>query len=162
MTKNLLHLSYHIIVLLLSAAIALSIPHVFSTLAKNLLSFWAYIENEKMFLVSLEICTAASLIFFFNYVRQGWEARTLSRLATSAGLVPVRPVAADLGVETDQQTEGGTEDRRGPDGHRLDRTPNLRGSGRGTPSWSQELPEGKDNAPQPAGRRGSRPRQKHP
>lgn len=89
MTKNLLHLLYHIIVLLLSAAIALSIPRVFSTLAENLLSFWAFIENEKMFLVSLEIGTAAALIFFFNYVRQGWEARTLSRLATSAGLVLV-------------------------------------------------------------------------
>lgn len=92
MTKNLLHLSYHIIVLLLSAAIALSIPRVFSTLAENLLSFWAFIENEKMFLVSLEIGTAAALIFFFNYVRQGWEARTLARLATSAGLVPVAPL----------------------------------------------------------------------
>lgn len=92
MTKNLLHLAYHIIVLLLSAAIALSIPRVFSTLAENLLSFWAFIENEKMFLVSLEIGTAAALIFFFNYVRQGWEARTLARLATSAGLVPVAPL----------------------------------------------------------------------
>ncbi|MHB8790569.1 MAG: hypothetical protein ACYDBT_11870 [Desulfobulbaceae bacterium] len=88
MTKNLLHLSYHIIVLLLSAAIALSIPHVFSTLAQNLLSFWAFVENEKMFLVSLEIFTAATLIIFFNYVRQGWEARKLSRVATNAGLVP--------------------------------------------------------------------------
>lgn len=88
MTKNLVHLSYHIFVLLLSAAIALSIPHVFSTLAKNLLSFWAFIENEKMFLVSLEISTAAALIILFNSLRQGWEARKLSRLAKSAGLVP--------------------------------------------------------------------------
>lgn len=88
MTKNLLHVSYHILVLLLSAAMALSIPHLFSALAKNLLSFWAFVENEKMFLVSLEICTAATLIILFNYARQGWEARKLSRLATSAGLVP--------------------------------------------------------------------------
>lgn len=91
MTKNLLHLSYHIIVLLMSAGIALSIPHVFSSLAQNLLSFWAFIENEKMFLVSLEILTAASLIIFFNYVRQGWQARGLSRLATNAGLISVPP-----------------------------------------------------------------------
>lgn len=97
MTKNLVHLSYHIIVLLLSAAIALSIPRVFSTLAKNLLTFWAYIENEKMFLVSLEICTAAGLIFFFNYVRQGWEARNLSRVASRAGLVPESPFQKFLG-----------------------------------------------------------------
>jgi hypothetical protein len=97
MTNNLIHLSYHIIVLLLSAAIALSIPHMFSTLAQNLLAFWAYIENEKLFLVSLEICTAAGLIFFFNYVRQGWEARNLSRVATSAGLVPESPFQTFLG-----------------------------------------------------------------
>jgi hypothetical protein len=34
MSKNLIHLSYHFIVLLLSAAIALSIPQVFSALAR--------------------------------------------------------------------------------------------------------------------------------
>ena len=97
MSKNLVHLSYHIFVLLLSAAIALSIPHVFSILAKNLLSFWAFIENEKMFLVSLEISTAVVLIILFNSLRQGWEARKLSRLAKSAGLVPESPFRGLLG-----------------------------------------------------------------
>lgn len=97
MTKNLVHIAEHIIVLLLSAAIALSIPHMFSALAKNLLSFWAFIENEKMFLVSLEICTAVMLILLFNYMRQGWEARKLSRLATSAGLVPKSSIRGLLG-----------------------------------------------------------------
>ena len=91
MLKNLSHLSYHFIVLLLSAAIALSIPHLFSALARNLLTFWAFIENEKIFLVSLELSTAAALILLFNYGRQGWEARRLSRVATSAGLVPQSP-----------------------------------------------------------------------
>lgn len=97
MNKNLIHISEHIIVLLLSAAIALSIPHMFNALAKNLLSFWAFIENEKMFLVSLEICTAVVLIILFNYMRQGWEARKLSRLATSAGLVPESSLRGLLG-----------------------------------------------------------------
>ncbi len=99
MTKNVVHLSYHIFVLLLSAAIALSIPHVFSTLAKNLLSFWAFIENEKMFLVSLELFTAAALIILFNSMRQGWEARKLSRLAKSAGLVPKSRFRGLLGLK---------------------------------------------------------------
>ncbi len=62
MSKNLIHLSYHFIVLLLSAAIAFSIPHVFSALARNLLTFWAFIENEKIFLISLELSIAAMLI----------------------------------------------------------------------------------------------------
>jgi hypothetical protein len=87
MTKNLAHISEHIIVLLMSAAIALSIPHIFSALARNLLSFWTVIENEKMFLVSLEICTAVMLIISFNYIRQGWESRELARLARRVGLV---------------------------------------------------------------------------
>lgn len=97
MSKNLIHLSYHFIVLLLSAAIAFSIPHVFSALARNLLTFWAFIENEKIFLISLELFTAAMLIIMFNSIRQGWEARKLSRVATSAGLVPQSPLTGLLG-----------------------------------------------------------------
>ncbi len=88
MNKNLTHVAYHIIVLVLSAAIALLIPHMFNILAEKLLSFWAYIENEKMFLVSLEICTATILIILINYVRHGWEARKLADLAMTAGMVP--------------------------------------------------------------------------
>ena len=99
MTKNIVHLSYHIFVLLLSAAIALSIPHVFSALAKNLLSFWTFVENEKMFLVSLELSTAAALIILFNSMLQGWEARKLSRLAISAGLVPKSRFRGLLGLK---------------------------------------------------------------
>lgn len=97
MMKNLLHIGYHVLVLLLSAAMALSIPHLFSALARNLLSFWAFVENEKMFLVSLEISTAATLIILFNYVRRGWEARQLSRLATSAGLIPASRIQRPAG-----------------------------------------------------------------
>ncbi len=91
MNKNLTHISYHIIVLVLSAAIAISIPRVFNVLAENLLSFWALIENEKLFLVSLEICTATVLIILINYVRQSWEARRLADLAMTAGMVPIVP-----------------------------------------------------------------------
>ena len=105
MLKNLAHLAYHIVVLLLSAAIALSIPHVFSFLAKNLLSFWAFVENEKMFLVSLELSTAAALIILFNYMRQGWEARKLSRLATSAGLVPASSFRGLMGSKPANRPE---------------------------------------------------------
>lgn len=97
MSKNLVHLSYHIVVLLLSAAIALSIPHVFSALARNLLTFWAFIENEKIFMISLELSAAAALIITFNSLRQGWEARKLSKVAASAGLVPQSPFEGLLG-----------------------------------------------------------------
>ncbi len=91
MIGNILHIAYHIIVVLLSAAIALSMPLMASALAKNLLTYWVIIENEKIFLVSLEIGTAAALIILFSYLRRGWEARKLARLATSAGLVLATP-----------------------------------------------------------------------
>ncbi len=113
MTKNLSHISEHIIVLLLSAAIALSIPHIFSALAKNLLSFWTVIESEKMFLVSLEICTAVTLIISFNYLRHGWEARKLARLATRVGLVPESSFRVHLGGKPTSKlkmVQGGARD----------------------------------------------------
>jgi hypothetical protein len=91
MIGNIFHIAYHIVVVLLSAAIALSMPLMASALAKNLLTYWAIIENEKIFLVSLEIGTAAVLIILFSYVRRGWEAGKLARVATSAGLVLATP-----------------------------------------------------------------------
>ena len=96
MIGNILHIAYHIVVVLLSAAIALSMPLMASTLAKNLLTYWAIIENEKIFLVSLEIGTAAVLIILLSYVRRGWEARKLARVATSAGLVLATPFRGRL------------------------------------------------------------------
>ena len=58
--KNLPHLLYHIVVIVLGAAIAFSLPSTASFLAGKFLAFWAYVENEKLFLVSLEV-TAGTL-----------------------------------------------------------------------------------------------------
>jgi hypothetical protein len=73
MVKRLAHMSYHVIVVLLSAALAFSVPLVLRTPATSLLAAWAFIENEKIFLVVLELLTAVTLILFFNHVRRGWE-----------------------------------------------------------------------------------------
>jgi hypothetical protein len=120
MVRTILHISYHIFVVLLSAAIALSLPFIISSLAKNLLASWAFIENEKIFLAFLEICTAAVLIILFNHLRRGWEAGKLSRVATSAGLVLATPfkgslarkqikkLKADQGYERDIMVIGST------------------------------------------------------
>jgi len=89
--KNLAHISYHVMVVLLSAALALCVPLLATTLAGSLLRFWAFIENEKLFLVALELCTAAALIVFFNMLKHGWESRKLLRMARSAGMVPATP-----------------------------------------------------------------------
>lgn len=87
MVKNITHVSYHVAVILLSAALALSMPFMVSTMAGKLLASWALVENEKMFLVVVEIATAVTLILFFNIVRRAWNDRRLARMAKSAGLV---------------------------------------------------------------------------
>ena len=91
MGKNFTHISYHVIVVLLSATLALSVPFLVSAMAGSLLRFWALIENEKLFLVVLEIFTAVALILFFNVLRRGWQDRRIANTAKSAGMVPAAP-----------------------------------------------------------------------
>ena len=91
MFKNITHISYHVTVVLLSAALALSMPSLVSAMAGKLLASWALIENEKMFLVALEIFTAIVLIIFFNLIRHALHDRRVSRIAKSAGLVLATP-----------------------------------------------------------------------
>ena len=87
--KNLPHILYHIAVIVLGAAVALSLPATASFIARKLLTFWTYVENEKLFLVSLEITAAVVLILLFNHVTRSWKDRKLARMARSAGLTLV-------------------------------------------------------------------------
>ena len=91
MVKNVAHILYHTSVVLLSAALALSVPSALSIMARSLLNAWAFIENEKFFLITLEMATAVLLIIFFNGLRRGWEDRRIARMAKSAGLVMASP-----------------------------------------------------------------------
>ncbi len=87
--KNISHMLYHIVVILLGAAIALSLPKTVSYLAGRALALWTYVENERVFLISLEIATAVLLVLLFNYLTRSWQDRRLSRMAKSAGLTLV-------------------------------------------------------------------------
>lgn len=78
---------YHVGVVALSAGIALSLPFTVSSLATNLLIYWSLIENEKVFLISLEIAVALLLILLFNYVGSGWRHRKFSHMALGAGML---------------------------------------------------------------------------
>jgi hypothetical protein len=89
MMKNLPHILYHIAVIILGAAVALSLPATVSFIARKLLTFWSYVENEKLFLVSLEIAAAVVLILLFNHMTRSWKDRKLARMARSAGLTLV-------------------------------------------------------------------------
>lgn len=87
MGKNFTHISYHVFVVLVSAALAMSLPFLVSASARKLLASWAFIENEKVFLVTIEIFTAIALILLFNAARLAWRDRKLAAAARSAGLV---------------------------------------------------------------------------
>jgi len=74
---------YHVAILVLSTAIAFSLPRA----AGNLLTTWSVFENGKISLVSLEIGVAVLLIILFNFLRQSYHDRQLARMATWAGFV---------------------------------------------------------------------------
>lgn len=84
--KGIPHILYHIAVVVLSAAVALSLPVAARFLAAKFLKYWALIENEKIFLISIEVGTAVFLILLFNFIVKNMKSRKLSRLAEEAGL----------------------------------------------------------------------------
>ncbi len=87
--KSFTHILYHIAVVVLSAAVALSLPLTARFVAGKFLGYWALIENEKIFLISIEIGTAVLLILLFNFVVKNLKSRKLSGIADEAGLCAV-------------------------------------------------------------------------
>lgn len=88
MFESIKNLIYHILILILSAAIALSLPYTGKFIADNYLVYWSLIEREKIFLISVEIAVAVVLIMLFNYVVKSWNDRKFSQMALNdMGLV---------------------------------------------------------------------------
>ncbi|MGQ0812165.1 MAG: hypothetical protein ACT4OO_13210 [Nitrospiraceae bacterium] len=96
---------YHILVVALSAAIALSLPAG----ARHFLAFWSRVENEKIYLIAVEITAAIVLIVSFNYIHRSLRDRTLAKMATGAGLVsffPRRGRRAQSGIKKLKEKHG--------------------------------------------------------
>jgi len=91
------HILYHVLLVALSAGIALSLPAIVSSIARNFLVYWSLIENEKIFLMSVEIALAALLILFFNYIRKSWQDAKMARIARGAGMAYFTPKRGMLG-----------------------------------------------------------------
>ena len=89
MLKNISHIAYHIAVVVLSAAVALSLPFTVRFIAEKFLDHWALVENEKIFLVSIEITSAVLLILLFNSLVKGLKSRKLLKAAGEAGLCSI-------------------------------------------------------------------------
>ena len=82
---------YHVGLAGLSAVIALSLPWILNFIAKEVLVYWAFLGNEKLLVVSIEMAVAILLAFFFNAMVRSWKDRQLSNMAKDAGLVLVKP-----------------------------------------------------------------------
>jgi hypothetical protein len=93
--KHASEIGYHIIVLCLSAGIAMSLPAV----ATNFLSYWTRVEKDKAWLVALEIGVAVFLIMVMTYIRQSRKNRKLAKMASDAGFVSFFPKRARLGED---------------------------------------------------------------
>ncbi len=123
------HILYHVALIVLSAAIALSLPKAVEFIARKFLVYWTKVGNEKIFLVSVEIAFAVLLIVVFNYLGRIWKDRRLSRMAQSAGLVFVssargffarrrhRLIKEDHGMARDVMLIGSTGSRTFADEH---------------------------------------------
>ena len=84
--KGSAHVLYHAVVVALSAGISLSLPFIITFIANNFFLYWSLVENERRFLVSVEIGLAVLLILFFNYIGRGWKDRKFARMARGAGI----------------------------------------------------------------------------
>jgi hypothetical protein len=78
---------YHIIVVALSAGIALLLPAG----AKQFLSFWSRVEHDLLSLIAVEMTVAILLIVCLNYFHRSIRDRALAAVAAGAGLVSFFP-----------------------------------------------------------------------
>jgi hypothetical protein len=82
---------FHVLLVALSAGIALSLPYVVGFIGNNFWAYWSIIEKQTVYLISVETITAIVLLLVFNYIGRGWKDRKISRMAKSAGLVYFLP-----------------------------------------------------------------------
>lgn len=98
-------LLYHIVVVALSAGIALSLP----TIARSFLAQWYRVENSKVYLIAVEMAVAILLIVIFNYLHGSLRDRALAKTATGAGLTaffPWRKLSAQRRIRKLKEKQG--------------------------------------------------------
>lgn len=78
---------YHIVVVALSAGIALLLPAG----AKQFLAFWFRVEQNKLALIAVEMTVAVLLILGLSYLHRSIRDRALAAVASGAGLVSFFP-----------------------------------------------------------------------
>jgi len=87
---------YHIVMVVFSAALALSLPMAVRFMARQFLLYWSRIGNDKIFFLSVEIILTVCFILLSATIRKSWKDRKLSNMAKAAGMVFVTPAKASL------------------------------------------------------------------
>lgn len=77
---------FHLVVVALSASIAISLPVIAAFLSQDFLIYWSLIANEQVALITVEIAVALLLIAGINYVRRSIQDRTFAEMTSAAGL----------------------------------------------------------------------------
>jgi len=78
---------YHVGLVSVSVMIAMLLPYV----AQGFLTYWALVNNEKVYLVLAEVTVAVVLIIILNFVGSSVRDAKLAKAASGAGLVEVFP-----------------------------------------------------------------------
>lgn len=77
---------YHILVVALSAGVALSLPVAAGFLSQDFSAYWSVIQNDRVALIALEVAVAILLIASINYLRRSIRDRKTAEMAEDAGL----------------------------------------------------------------------------
>lgn len=93
---------YHVVVVIVSAWAALSLPHAANFVVQTFAPHWAAIERNKVAVVAIEVAVAILLIAGINGLRRTVRNRRLAELATHAGL---KYVLHTKGTRTRKETE---------------------------------------------------------
>ncbi|NWF73878.1 MAG: hypothetical protein HXY51_12665 [Nitrospirae bacterium] len=81
-------LAFHAVVIGVSAGIAWSLPNI----ARQFLTFWSHVEQEKMLLLTIEVGVALLLIVMSNYLWRAHKDRRQAVMARGAGLFSFFPL----------------------------------------------------------------------
>ncbi len=104
---------YHVVVVALSAGIALSLPFLAAFIANKFFLYWSLVESERRFLISVEIGLAILLILFFNYIGRSWRDRKFAKMARGAGMAyffPSRGRLAQRKIKNLKEAQGFVRD----------------------------------------------------
>ena len=104
---------FHVLLVALSAGIALSLPYAVVFIGNNFWAYWSIIEKETVYLISVETITAIVLLLVFNYIGRSWRDRKKSKVAKFAGLInclPARSIFAQRKINKLKQRQGFARD----------------------------------------------------